>query len=264
MSTPAAEPGARQAARRANEQRFADPGYLPGYQTTDALHGVRIELAIQALERGLRTDSGRAADGALVLDVGTGNGVTASRLAQRGFRVVASDIMPSGVQHLPGALHGRVLLDAEAALPFGDGTLDGILAGDVVQNLYDPLRFLVECRRVLRPAGVLALTTPNLAPLQDRVRFLAGRSPRHVDPTHGYLRLHIRPFTYPTLARLLREAGFEPFSLASNHLVLRRGERRICLRWPARLWPTAGNVLIVGASARPTGRGTGTGSIEGG
>ena len=42
------------------------------------------------------------------------------------------------------------------ALPFPDGSFDVVHAHQVLQHLSDPVRALVEMRRVLRPGGVLA------------------------------------------------------------------------------------------------------------
>jgi SAM-dependent methyltransferase len=117
----------------------------------------------------------------------------------------------------PGAV--AVCLDAARPLPVGDGSCVAVVMGELIEHVYNPRALLRECRRVLHPSGVLVVTTPNLANLQDRLRFLAGRAPRHVDPLHPYLWLHIRPFTASLFERVLRDSAFRMVALRSNHVV---------------------------------------------
>jgi predicted SAM-dependent methyltransferase len=57
-----------------------------------------------------------------------------------------------------------VFLDATRRFPFADGTFDYVFSEHMVEHLsYDAARFmLAECRRVLRPQGVLRIATPDL------------------------------------------------------------------------------------------------------
>lgn len=102
-------------------------------------------------------------------------------------------------------------------LPFPDDSFDAATVGFGVRNVADLARALAELRRVLGPAGrvaILEITKPSgpLAPFYslwfDRVVPLLGR----VLPGGGaysYLPASVRRFPGPDeLAALLREAGF--------------------------------------------------------
>lgn len=54
--------------------------------------------------------------------------------------------------------------DLTKALPFGDNTISVIYGAHVLEHLYlvDAQRLLGECRRVLKPAGVIRLVVPDL------------------------------------------------------------------------------------------------------
>ncbi|MEU8664281.1 class I SAM-dependent methyltransferase [Actinoplanes philippinensis] len=142
----------------------------------------------------------------------------------------------------------RLCLDAALPLPLKDNSLAGIVSGELIEHIVDAQEMIEEFFRVIKPGGVLVLTTPNLATLQDRFRFLAGASPRQVDALHPYLKLHVRPFTAGSLRALLRACGFEVLALRSNYVgwQLTAG-RWIEWRWPARIFPTIGGSLIVSA-----------------
>jgi SAM-dependent methyltransferase len=233
-------------ATAANRERYTDnevAGYL-----RDPYHRRRLELAVNLLGSTLTSGHGDAQS--LVADLGANDGLACTWLAEQGFRPVACDIVPDArrIAHRRGLT--TVGLDAGGELPFRSGVFDGILAGEIIEHLYDPGLLLRECRRVLRPGGILVLTTPNLATAQDRLRFLLGRAPRQVDPFHEYLYLHIRPFTYSLLAAGLRLAGLMPMRPLSNYVVWRTRFGEIRSGWAARHWPTLGGSLIV-AAIRP-------------
>ena len=76
--------------------------------------------------------------------------------------------------------------NAEAEpFPFGAATYDVVFFCEILEHLqHDPLAVLAEIKRVLTPNGVLILTTPNVARLENRVRLLAGVN--IYDPYSGY------------------------------------------------------------------------------
>jgi SAM-dependent methyltransferase len=95
-------------------------------------------------------------------------------------------------RRLPGA---RIVeLEPDAPLPFEDGAFGLVLCAETIEHVRDVQLLLSEVRRVLRPGGVLALTTPANLPLS-----------RPADP----LSPHLRFFTKRSLRRILRELGFE-------------------------------------------------------
>jgi SAM-dependent methyltransferase len=219
-------------------------GYL-----REPYHRRRLELAIGLLVAHLAPGGGAAPP--LVVDLGAGGGQASILLAERGLRSIACDVVPDAQRtaYQRGLL--TIGLDVGGNLPLRSGALDGILAGEIIEHVYDPALLLRECRRVLRPGGILVITTPNLATAQDRLRFLIGRAPRQVNPFHEYLHLHIRPFTYSLLAVGLRLAGLVPARPLSNYVVWRTRFGEVRSSWAASRWPTLGGSLIV-AAVRPT------------
>ncbi len=65
------------------------------------------------------------------------------------------------------------------SLPFADGSFDLVVAFEVIEHLARWQDFLTEARRVLRPAGLLLVSTPNKAYYAE-ARGAAGANPYHV------------------------------------------------------------------------------------
>ena len=98
-----------------------------------------------------------------------------------------------------------------STFPYADATFDVVVFCEVLEHLQmDPVAALHEMRRVLKPAGVLLVSTPNVARLENVARLIAGANV--YDPYSGYgpYGRHNREYTRHELVRLLEFAGFKP------------------------------------------------------
>jgi len=96
----------------------------------------------------------------LTIDLGCGTGYGAAELSGRGSQVVGMD----RVAPAPRARRSRARFvqgDLQR-LPFAVGTADTIVSFQVIEHLSEPSVYLAEITRVLKPDGVLLLSTPNL------------------------------------------------------------------------------------------------------
>jgi SAM-dependent methyltransferase len=71
-----------------------------------------------------------------------------------------------GIDYLNVPKHSNykkiVKADVNKGLPFKDNSFDNVLAGEIIEHLDNPLGFVKECYRILKPKGKLILTTPNV------------------------------------------------------------------------------------------------------
>ena len=98
--------------------------------------------------------------GRRTLDLGCGEGCLGRALVERGHRVVGIDASPTlaGLAREAGGFEEVVVGDA-AALPFGDGAFDLVVAFMTPQDFDDLEGALREAARVLASGGRLALAT---------------------------------------------------------------------------------------------------------
>ncbi len=99
-----------------------------------------------------------------VLEVACGAGGPALHMARTvGCRVTGVDSDAGGIAEATrraGAGATFLVADANAALPFADGSFDGVVCVDAVNHLRDRAAVLREWRRVLRPGGRAVFTDP--------------------------------------------------------------------------------------------------------
>jgi SAM-dependent methyltransferase len=229
---------------RANAAVLAGEGVVADY-LTHPYHARRVAEAVDLLLRA----TPRRTSAPSIADLGAGSDAVSTALRHRGARVVMVDVLADTLGRSGGT--PAVRADLSKPLPLRDRSLDGVFAGEIIEHLFDPLRFLGECRRVLVPGGVLVVTTPNLATLQDRIRLVLGRSPRQVDACHPYLWLHIRPFTASSLRHAFLRSGLRPTMLRSNYCVFGGDRRAVSSRRLAQLFPSLGGSLILAGVRNP-------------
>ena len=121
----------------------------------------------------------------VVVDLGAGTGHAALALKRRypGSRVIAMDLAigmlrEAGRRQTLLRRFSRVGADA-AAVPLRNASVDMIFSNLMLQWCNDTDRVLRECRRVLRPGGVLHFTTLGPDTLMELRRSWQQADPRH-------------------------------------------------------------------------------------
>jgi 2-polyprenyl-3-methyl-5-hydroxy-6-metoxy-1,4-benzoquinol methylase len=207
-----------------------------------------------------------------LVELGAAPGDQSLGLAQVGYRVTAVDLgMDEWSDRPPGAMKAAlteagvelVLWDLERTpYPLADQSFDVVVLTEVLEHLRDyPAQSLAEARRILRPRGILVLTTPNAAYLRNRLTLARGRSVYTplVDWLHGQPHArHAREYTRSELESLIRHVGLAPVAVTSRHFYRAGGNRapharlaKVLIDMIARRVPTLGPTLIVVARRPP-------------
>src|SRR4051794_7837389 len=165
-------------------KRLPGVAWLRGGWPDEARFGVQSE----ALRRVL---GGRQLEGAC-LNVGSGEGLYAAFLDNfpRLSRVAHVDLDSQNIAaRFPSGRH-EDFVGSLTALPFGAGEFDACICTEVMEHVADDDRGFAELARVLKPGGLLLISTPT--------------PPAPPDPAHvreGY--------TYEEMRAHLEQAGFE-------------------------------------------------------
>jgi 2-polyprenyl-3-methyl-5-hydroxy-6-metoxy-1,4-benzoquinol methylase len=92
---------------------------------------------------------------------------------------------------------------------FPNMLFDVIVAGEIIEHVFDPDMFIEKVRRMLAHQGKLIITTPNVVSLPRRVLMLFGKNPSLENRVSKESAGHIRYFTFEEMERLLQDHGFE-------------------------------------------------------
>lgn len=175
----------------------------------DYYHGAILEAPHpeERYEEWLREVEQQVGRGRL-LEIGAGSGGFVQAALGRGWRVDATEVSESGLAHLRRTA-ARVFAGDLCDARFDPGSFDVVVSLEVLEHLPEPRPHLAEVARVLRPGGLLLLTTPNFGGLSRR---LLGWRWRVIDAEHlGY-------FSSRTLRGELRRLAFDHVSVRSRSL----------------------------------------------
>jgi ubiquinone/menaquinone biosynthesis C-methylase UbiE len=142
------------------------------------------------------------AQGDRVLDLGIGDGRLAAQLDA--LHLTGADVsqvaLDRAATRLPNAR--LVKVDPDESLPFEDNEFDLVMCAETLEHIRDLQLALSEIRRVLRPGGRLAVTTP----LGSRFGVLLRGFDSPFSP-------HLRTFTRRSLRATLERMGFHVVEL---------------------------------------------------
>jgi SAM-dependent methyltransferase len=178
----------------------------------------REQISILERLKGLGTGGGE------LLDVGAFDGMFMQNAKRFGFEVTGIEPIREAYLHVSGTLglpvvHGDLYSAALEAERFSAVSLL-----DVIEHISDPVAELREVLRVLKPGGILVMTTPNAAGLMQKIvgtkRKMFGQPWCPIDDVPW----HLWGFAPRTIRLCMEKAGFhveivdslEPSPLSSN------------------------------------------------
>lgn len=131
-----------------------------------------------------------------LVDIGSGNGSASLGFKRLGYDVIALDTDDFYFKRLQDndIKTKKIDLDNSKKLPFKDNEIDYFFAKSVLEHLKEPLLFIKEMNRCLKPNGKIFILTPDW---QKSIKVFYN------DPTHK------SPFSQPSIKKALTITGFK-------------------------------------------------------
>lgn len=144
-----------------------------------------------------------------ILDCGCGAGDNARILQAQGWRVTGITLEAGEKDLASRFCEAVVVADLDTGLPQEIvGPYDLVLFSHILEHLKQPLKILLESKKVLASGGLVAVALPNVLYYANRFTFLWGEF--EYSPDGGLMdQTHLRFFTFKSGADLLESAGFE-------------------------------------------------------
>ena len=99
--------------------------------------------------------------GKKLLDAGCGTGWASAWAAERGAKVTSMDVGDKLLKEVAKKCKSKRVKGSILEMPFRTNSFDIVVSTEVIEHVEDPQKAIKEMFRVLKPGGVLALTTPN-------------------------------------------------------------------------------------------------------
>jgi len=151
-------------------------------------------------------------------------------LARRHYAVTGFDIAADAVAYARTTLGLDARSEDFLSSDLPPGSADVVAMWDIIEHLVHPDRYVGRAHDVLRPGGILALSTGDIGSLVARLR---GERWRLIHPP-----THLHYFTRASLTALLTRAGFTVLSVRypAIHRSLRQIARGVLVsgRWNGR------------------------------
>lgn len=158
---------------------------------------------------------------ASVIDIGSGSGHLAASMPElnpRNYTGLDGSNKQVEIAKARGLRVERCNLGE--GIPFEANRFDIAFALEIIEHLFQTEFFLEEIFRVLKPGGILILSTPNVTGLGCRIKCLLGKRPAVIEcRSRENVQGHIRAFDMSDISALISEAGFKDIRIVGREFL---------------------------------------------
>ncbi|MBF0457120.1 MAG: class I SAM-dependent methyltransferase [Nitrospirae bacterium] len=141
-----------------------------------------------------------------ILDIGTGNGEFIYRLSNQcpQHHFFGCDISEDIIQQniIEKTTVKWSVENINTRTSYSNDYFDIVIAGEVIEHMYDTDSFILEIKRILKIKGLLFISTPNLSSWIDRLTLLLGWQPLSTEVSNVH-----RAFGREGFYKMLRVSG---------------------------------------------------------
>jgi SAM-dependent methyltransferase len=205
------------------------------------------DAAVLDLCRGKRVAHLGAADAPFHLDKARAGELLHVKVQRAAGEVVGFDFCGPAVEELRAEFGINDIVVTDATRPLGGvepHSFDVVLCCDIIEHVSHVGGLLDTCRALLRPDGLLVVTTINATALKPAVRAVLGREDVHFE--------HTAYFSYGTLCQVLVMNGFTPQRFGTFSYPTYSRAVGMFFRALARFAPATADGVLVTARPAPT------------
>jgi 2-polyprenyl-3-methyl-5-hydroxy-6-metoxy-1,4-benzoquinol methylase len=146
-----------------------------------------------------------------ILDLGCGNGAITNFLISEGYDIYGTDASQKGIE-----IEKKINVERFYVQDINSGVLPAelsnvefktILSTEVIEHLYNPVNYMVFCRKILKNAGNLVVSTPYHGYLKNLALAFFNAMDKHY--TALWIGGHIKFWSIRSLTELLNEQNFK-------------------------------------------------------
>ena len=157
-----------------------------------------------------------------ILEIACCGGEFLELLKKQGHNVSGIEIAKQAAQRAKDKGINVKMHDVNKKLPYKDNSFDVIFSGELIEHTFDDLEFLRECKRILKPKGLIIITTPNLISLKNRILMLIGKNPRFAIADYHY---HV--YTLNLIKQLFQKAQLRKIKVMGNYIIYSKNREKI-------------------------------------
>lgn len=152
--------------------------------------------------------------GLKILDLGCGNGAFSNKLGSLGYEVIAVDVSDDGIKIAEKekaqnvSFHCKSFYDDNFKDIVG-ANFDVVLSTEVIEHLFWPKLLFKTARDVLKPGGLILISTPYHGYFKNLILSLINGWDNHFDVQWDGG--HIKFFSKKTLIHMMKQSGFKVF-----------------------------------------------------
>src|SRR3990167_3053781 len=151
--------------------------------------------------------------GKKMLDVGCSAGFFLEAAQARGYEVQGIEFAAAAIERAAPSVRDKIVNgDVHQELGRWQQNLDWVSAFDIIEHTHDPVKFLADIKTILRPGGLLVMSTPDTGHFLCR---LMGANWSMLQPLQ-----HTVLFSRSAMRKMLESQGFTAIRIQSTHKYL--------------------------------------------
>lgn len=212
---------------------FVDPppesSFLAAHYDSDYYEdwmGTQWEKRLRMWQRRLDTIERQTSKGSL-LDVGCATGTFLQLAKDSGWTVRGTELSHNAASFARDLLKADIFCGYLMDAGYDEACFDVVTFWHVLEHLPDPMRYLQEAHRILKPSGLLVIAVPNVDDYLMKIAYrVVKRRPLRLF-TRFDREIHLFHFSADTLQLYLDQTGFQRIVISSDNGITEPAKRII-------------------------------------